>query len=330
MKKCYLFALMLAGLFGLTVNAQTINNPGFEDWENLGAAAEEPTQWNSFKTAGGSLVTFAQQQLKRSAVHRPGSAGSYSALIWSRSTMGIIANGNITTGKINMGNVVPTDASNYNATVTSDPLFNEAFTGDPDSIVFWAKFVPASGTTDDSARMHAVIHDNYDYRDPSGSDANGPAHVVADATLHFVKTNGQWVRLSAPFVDGSATTPAYILLTFTTNKTPGGGSGADSLYVDDVEFVYNGVGVSENSSGDDNALSVAVSGDVLTVFYTFSDQIPGTLKIFNLQGQCLLSNAFRANSSREELNLRTLTPGLYFLQVQRSNGDELTKKFMVR
>ena len=331
MKKQYLLSLlMLACTLGFTANAQEINNPGFEDWENLGADAEEPTQWNSFKTAGGSLVGFAQKQLKQSTVVRPGTLGNYSALIWSRSTLGIIANGNITTGKINMGNVVPGDPSNYNATVTTDPLFSEAFSGDPDSIVFWVKFVPASGSTDDSARMRAVIHDSYDYRDPSGSDANGPDHVFSAATLHFVKTNGQWVRMSAPFVPGPASTSAYMLLTFTTNMTPGGGSAADSLYIDDVEFIYNGAGLSESGAGQNNALAITVAGDQLTVNFSFSNEIPGSVNIYNVNGQRLISSKISAGSNNERLDIRSLKPGIYFLQIRRNNGKRVTKEFVIQ
>ena len=34
-------------------------------------------------------------------------------------------------------------------------------------------------------------------------------------------------------------TPSFLLLTFTTNKTAGGGSKEDVVYIDDIEFIYN-------------------------------------------------------------------------------------------
>jgi len=330
MKKIYAFTLMLACTLGLTINAQNVNNPGFETWENLGSETEEPTQWNSFMTAGGSLTWAAAQQLVRSEVVRPGAAGTYSALIWSRETFTIVANGNLTTGKINMANVSPSHVDNYNATVSADPLFSEAFTADPDSIVFWVKFVPASGTTDDTARMHAVIHDAYDYRDPSGSDVNGPAHVVADATGHFTKTNGLWVRKAVAFVPGPAATPAYMLLTFTTNKNPGGGSGGDSLYIDDVEFIYNGIGIQEAAVEGSFSVYADRNAGQLTARFNFNQEASTVVSIYNIAGQLLVQREKNLMNGTEVFDISSLNAGIYFMQVTRGDGTRLTKKFALR
>ena len=106
-------------------------------------------------------------------------------------------------------------------------------------MVVWVRFKPASNGTE-QARINAVIHDSYNYFDPSGADANSPNHVVGTATLNFTKTNGAWVRKSIPFVyGGPSSTCAYVLISLTTNMTPGGGSAGDSLYVDDMQMVYN-------------------------------------------------------------------------------------------
>ena len=44
---------------------------------------------------------------------------------------------------------------------------------------------------------------------------------------------------SLPFTKGSNNDPRYILATFNTNVTPGGGSDGDELYVDDICLIYN-------------------------------------------------------------------------------------------
>lgn len=215
-----------------------LNNSGFENYTNLGASNEEPTDWNSFMTASGSQAWAAAQQIRRSTSTRPGSTGTYSAVIWSRSVFGIVANGNFTTGQVNMGSTTPANSANHNITRTANAAFSEVVNSFPDSIVFWVKFKPNGGTP--NARMRAVVHDAYDYRDPSASDANAPLHVVGDATLNFPSTSNTWVRKSVPFTNtGPATTSAFILVTFTTNQTPGSGSANDSLWVDDVSLVYN-------------------------------------------------------------------------------------------
>lgn len=221
-----------------TAAQTTVNNPGFENWDNLGASDEEPQQWSSFETAQGTFSSFGAQQVKRSTLKRPGSAGTYSAVIWCRDAGLAIANGNLTCGRINMGSATPSSTSNYNITLTSNASYNEAFTGHPDSLVVWVKSVIAN--SGHQPRIHAVIHDNYDLRDPINSGSSG--HVVGEATLNFSTTGGVWVRKSIPFVyNGPSTTPNYILISFTTCKDPGTGTPGDSLYIDDLEFVYNPV-----------------------------------------------------------------------------------------
>lgn len=220
----------------IAINAQTqIGNSGFENWESV-SGGSEPANWNGFLTASGGFAWAAESQLGESTDVRPGSTGTKSARIWSRDAFGIIANGNVTLGQINMGSTSPTSTSNYNKTVTGNANHSEAMTAIPDSIVFWVKFTPNGHSQ--NARMKAAIHDNYEYRDPE--DATATTHVVASAIANFPNTGGQWVRKSVPFnYTGPATSVNYLLVTFTTNETPGGGAENDQLWIDDVELIYN-------------------------------------------------------------------------------------------
>ncbi|HNW90730.1 MAG TPA: T9SS type A sorting domain-containing protein [Bacteroidales bacterium] len=241
--KTLIFAgLFLLGIAGIS-NAQTpqVNNGDFEAWDNPTTSSIEPANWNSFMTANSTFWTSfgKKKRVDRSPVVRPGTTGIWSALIYSTDETVAIANGNITTGKINMGDTDPTNTANYNFTSRSEGGFYHSFTGHPDSLVVWVRFKPFSGGTE-QARIHAVIHDNYDVRDPA--DANSTSHIVGSATLNFTKTNGIWVRKSIPFIySGPSSTPLYLLISLTTNMTPGGGSGGDSLYVDDMALIYNPV-----------------------------------------------------------------------------------------
>jgi hypothetical protein len=74
-------------------------------------------------------------------------------------------------------------------------------------------------------------------------------HVVGAAGLNYAKTNGSWVRKSVPFIyDGASSTPEFILVTFTTNKTPGGGSAGDEILLDDISLIYNTSSITEVSN----------------------------------------------------------------------------------
>jgi hypothetical protein len=281
--------------------AQQIGNSNMESWDNVGQAAEEPTNWNSFKTAQGSFVSFGSQQLEQSTSIRSGATGQYCARIWSKSTLGIVANGNMTLGKINMGSTTPDNPNNYNISLTGDPNFSEALTSTPDSLVFWVKYTSANAN--DSARVHAILHDAYDLRDPL--DANSIPHIVARAERNYGKTNGSWARISVPFnyvVGSPALSPSFILITFTTNKTPGGGSNNDEVLIDDVELVYNSsVSISENKSE-----TFYVNYNVSSGLEIFGKEM--IVNIVDTKGVTI------KNGNTEDLKGLILKSGLYFVQ----------------
>ena len=246
------YTLFLAFFTVSSINAQQIGNGDMELWDNLGQANEEPSNWNSFKSGQGNFVSFASQQIQRSTLIRSGATGQYCARVWAKSTLGVVANGNMTLGRINMGSTTPSDPANYNISLTADANFSETMTTSPDSLVFWVKYTAANAT--DSARVHAVLHDAYDLRDPI--DANSSSHVVARAERNYLRTSGSWVRISVPFVySGPSTNPAFLLVTFTTNKTPGGGTANDEILIDDIELIYNSGTTNQQMTANDDAAS---------------------------------------------------------------------------
>jgi hypothetical protein len=236
MKATTLFIFFLLCSF---LRAQQLGNAGFEDWDNLGSTSEEPTNWSSFKTATGNFAAFGAKQVERSSIVRTGATGMYSARIWTKSTLGIMANGTLTTGRMNIGSTNLSSPENYNYTVLNDATFSESLIFAPDSIVFWARYTAAAT---ESAGMHAIIHDEFAVQDPL--DATSTPYVVAEADLQFPPTNSAWVRFSTPFIYtvNTGLAPKYILLTFSTNHIPGGGSANDEVLIDDVELIYNLVG----------------------------------------------------------------------------------------
>lgn len=314
MKKVLLIALISSGVS--LVNAQTqIGNSDFEQWET--ANGGEPVNWNSFESADGTWSSFAGDQVDQSSDVRPGSSGTSSAKITARNPIGsTIANGNLTTGKIRMGSTDPSSSDNYNRTVTSDPDFSEAITDMPDSIVFWVKLSIGAG---EEGRVKATLHDNYDYRDPE--DGTAAAHVVASAVRNFGATTG-WVRQSVPFVySGPASSVEYILVTFTTNKNPGGGAETDVFLLDDVELIYNPAssGISEIDNKDGIVVSMDESKDLINIIS--NNELKGDYTIFNSIGQEVQLGDI---SSTVEFNGK---PGVYFIHLN-TNGKAYSFKFM--
>lgn len=301
--KAYYIPFLL--LLSLPFRAQQIGNAGFENWDNLGSNQEEPTNWSSFKTATGSFAAFASKQVERSSTVRSGASGSYSARIWSKSTLGIMANGVLTTGRMNMGSSSLSSPDNYNYTVLNDAAFSESLTLAPDSIVFWARY---SAAASEKAGMHAIIHDQFAVQDPL--NATSTPYVVAESDLQFSPTNNQWVRYSVPFVYtvNTGLVPKFILLTFTTNHIPGGGNANDEVLIDDVQLIYNVVGVDAQMTNPGLLISVDENNRLLI-------EGPGAqekVEIFRLSGQLF------QETTVAQINGTTLPSGFY---VVRCTGE---------
>jgi len=115
-------------------------------------------------------------------------------------------------------------------------------------VSFWASFYAT--TTSTEARLSAIIHDNTAVHDPiTGYESHvvGYVYETFDRTTSASSSSSlqsNWEHHIVAFdYDTYAQynkTPSYILLTFTTNKTPGGGSTDDILYMDDIEMIYIG------------------------------------------------------------------------------------------
>ena len=242
-------AVLLSGA-AQAQNRPQITNGDFETWTFDGANL--PNYFNSFQTADGLFSGLAydknNRQVKRSTDKRPGSPGSYSCSIWSRKVSGVVAQGNLTTGRVHAAAMSATGKNNYNysdrdGSNTNNGVNNPCampFTGRPDSLVVWVKFTPNG--TDSShpyAKVTATIHSDFDYIDGYAQTSDSKYVVATAINMTIAKTNGNWKRLSIPFnYKNNGAQPRYILLSAATNAYPGGAHENDYLYLDDITLVY--------------------------------------------------------------------------------------------
>ena len=216
-----------------------IKNSGFENFKNNG----EPLAWHGFKSATGTLAGSAKGTLGSSDDVRSGATGT-SAVITSASTWGVINNGTMTTGQLNAGNIQPTNTANHShmdmSSSAVDQNGNPFYTvmhGRPDAIKFWLKFTQGTAqSTYKYATMSAIITDGTYYQDPEDKNYT---NKLATAKNNEIETCS-WSEFTVPFsyVDESITGQA-LLVTFSTNATPGKGSSGDQVFVDDIALVYN-------------------------------------------------------------------------------------------
>ena len=200
--------------------------------------------------------------------------------IKSNDVIGIVANGVMTTGRIyNKSSDAGDAAANYNA---SDPSFDistkednktkypnnrsyaQTFTGKPDKFTVWVKFVPIKN--EGTASVNAVIHTKARYQDPEEANKYKAVKVAA-AKNDAIANYNNWQKLEIDFdysVGNKDNVPAYILVSFTTNKTPSGGSSGDKLYIDDIAMVYyNDLKTLTYGTGNDAQNLLAKAGEAV-------------------------------------------------------------------
>ena len=147
----------------------------------------------------------------------------------------------MTTGQIYAGSTTANNDGNYNFTKRSDDNFNTVLTTIPDSLTVWVAFKPKDASKG-NARITTTIHGDADLKQQAKSGDSPTDMVCATANQEIEATSTSavvWKRVTIPFVAGPHNDPRYILTTFNTNKTPGGGSEGDELYIDDICLIYN-------------------------------------------------------------------------------------------
>ena len=143
---------------------------------------------------------------------------------------------------MNAGSTSASGSSNYNQTKRNESAFNMPLSMLPDSLTIWVCF--RSNSTSTKAQVKAVVHGNADYKIMADGNEDPTNMHVATAVLSFNRTSTSggsytWRRLSIPFNNnGPCTDVRYILMTATTNETPGSGSTSDDLFIDDALLVY--------------------------------------------------------------------------------------------
>lgn len=246
LKGSNLYAVIDINTLGQTLNVvfgsrnYQIPNSGFEDFHTAGKA-DEPNHWHSFQSATGSLASMVTGNihLTKSTDVRPGTSGETSVKLVPVSVIVAMANGTMTTGRMVAGSIsakdtenhAETDISNTDKDANGDPFYT-LMDGRPDAVKVWAKTKVKSG----DATISAVITDGTYYQDPEDKTYNN----VFSKAQSAINTGEQWQEIVVPFKEqGNNVEPKAILVTISTNGTPGKGDKKDYIIVDDLSLVYN-------------------------------------------------------------------------------------------
>lgn len=221
--------------------AYQIANADFENWTD-DENAKIAEGWNSFDTAAGLFASFASMSPMPQKIE--GYKGNGVRIV-SKDLWVAYANGNITTGHINMGSANPADATNYNFTDRTDVNGNMPFAGRPDAFEVYARFTPGTAKAAADAeqeqpalqgRVQLILHKDAAYHDPEiaemADEKVGSANVLIPATE-------EWTKFTGEFSYTTDATPEvqYLLASATTNPVPGA-SKDDQLDLDELHLIY--------------------------------------------------------------------------------------------
>ena len=226
----------------------------FENWHKAGTS-DEPNGWHGIKSGTG-LASFAGASAFISDDIPADSKGTKSVKLQSGVTLGISANGTITTGRMAVGDMDPAnsknnvfvDPSSTDVDGNGDPYYN-TFHGRPTSITLWYKFKNGGENTNPALISANVIGEGY-FQEPT-PEGTTYENLIANATSTLEATD-EWKKVTVPFdyetYGAEDLLTRSILVTINTCSVPGGGSKSeddpDVLYVDDVQLNYEPVATS--------------------------------------------------------------------------------------
>ena len=270
MKKNYLIIVSLLSLFSVGAQAQgvaidfskyegsQIINSDFENW-GTGDYKGVPIGWHSFESVGGNplLVIFAKSfdhTSKNTTGLHDGTIGEACLKLVPRSinmsSNPIIANGTITTGRMNAGAMTATDPKNHawmdisNTETNNGTPYYALLSERPIALSVWVKFTQGTAQSKHPyATVSAAITNGKRYQEPTAD--NDSSVVIGYAKNNTISTNnGEWQHLYIPFRYkspnfNSTDEPKAIMVTFSTNADPGQGSAGDVLLIDDFELIYS-------------------------------------------------------------------------------------------
>jgi type IX secretion system substrate protein len=291
---------------------QQLENPGFEEWESIGADEDEPVNWSSIKTSDTpSLNTLAPVVWGKST---DAHSGNYSLLLFNFyiSLINNVAAGTITNGQVH-SDFNPDNG--YVFTNQDDEKWHTQFTKRPDSVVGWFKCNPVEG---DFGTVKFLLHTGYSAL--PGIDNNNIAIAYYELPTEEAT---EWTRFSAPFIYTSDNNPEYVLSVITSGNGTDALAGSTALF-DDFEFIYNPSSIDEIT---DDHFVVYQKNNKLVVNLKNNNSNSYTFTLFDILGKPISSSSIIDEESNH-IDISDVVPGIYIAVATESN-TKYAKKILI-
>lgn len=291
MKKHFLlFALLGAASF---VNAQSFPNGGFETWIDY-TLYEDPQNWSGMNAM--SMLGASPTAIKSTDAH----SGNYALeLVTSVSDIGGDGEMDTLPGFIMLGNM---DMMNGTGTPGA------AFSHRPDSLVGWYKL-----TSTDNIPFQLIFTS-------TKWDASAQSATIISTATYEGNTSSNYVRFSVPIIYSENDNPDTIQV-YIANAAMGSGAG-NQLFLDDLDFVYNGTAGFENLT---SSFKLAPN-PATTELRIQSDLQISSIRITDLNGRTV----FETNTDQFTCQVETtaFSNGIYNCTILFENGSSQQQKFI--
>jgi hypothetical protein len=305
--------IILSFVFTSISYSQTqFENGGFEVWEDVGLGADkmEPVNWSSIKTSDNSGLNTVAPVVW--GVSDDAHSGSYSVYLHNVATLGIVATGTLTNGRVHPS-LFPDSAWVY--TDVNDPNWHSTMTWRPDSVAGWYKSNAAEG---DFGTVKVALHKGS--LQLPGDETN----IVGIAYYEMPPgTVSNWTRFSVPIQYTSSDNPDYQLTVLTAGNGVDAFDGSE-IWFDDIEFIYNNSSVEDHLT--DNFMVFAFDGKInISVTNTSNDNYG--LYVRDIMGRDLYSTK---NYKGQSLSISEhLKSGIYFVTLIKGN-QRISRKVMLK
>lgn len=310
-----LFTLILI-VFTIPLFSQIIENSSFETWEELDNGNLEPTDWSSTQTADpDNLANLAPQVIFQSS---DAHTGDYCIRLKNVDVViaGIVSNGLATNGRVfadfnpELGNV---------HTDTADAQWNTSCLTRPDSVVGYYKYSPVD---EDVSRIQVLFHHGGTGVIPDVDSTGWVGMAIFESPN---ETISEWTRFSAAVDYFNDDLPEYVLFNISAGDATNAIAGSQGWY-DDLEFVYNPVGLDENVA---NALLSAYSteNNIIVDMRKFGAGEKFTIEIYSVSGQLIVQDQIISGSTG---SWTIKDSGVYICNLQSKDGLKMAKKVFVK
>jgi hypothetical protein len=291
MKKQLLIIAFVGALS--TLNAQSFPNGGFENWTNQGTY-EDPQYWTGMNMM--SMFGAEETAIKSTQAH----SGTYALkLITSVSDIGNDGEMDTLPGILILGT---SDILNGTGT-TGYPFIHR-----PDSLVGWYKLI----SPDNDPFQLQISATKW--------DAGNASQETIGATYYQGQPSASYVRFSIPIVYTDNSIPDSIQAVI-GNASNGSGV-TNELYLDDLSFIYNSTAGLEEQTVQIRLYPNPVNAEL----FIQSDQPIQQIFVKDLHGKQVFEG--KTNTEFYQLETGDLTPGVYFCELNFSNGLSQRLKFI--